>query len=352
MRAIDRRRFLLGAAALSAMPCWARPGFAASRFDLQALKGGWKRRLEDVSAKGKIPLIDVESSFPAWKFDLDAFKTAMDEGGLALSCLSTMVQGKEARKGEVWDDGAQDLMRAAPERFIPTTVSAIYPVFTQAPGKFLDETFRHAEQDGYALLGEFEFRHYPSPPEYKRGEMFRDVFIPLNGEFGHRLFAFSAKTGLAFQIHYEIEDQYLLALEEMLAAYPKAKVIWCHLAQVRYASRAPGYGPAYVRKLIETYPNLWFDTAFGTYDSHYPGSQERHARVWESQGVVKKDWRDVIEHYPWRFLAGLDLGGDRMDEVVKKLADYRSFLSNFSPATQAVVGYRAAWKLLFSEEIA
>jgi hypothetical protein len=28
--------------------------------------------------------------------------------------------------------------------------------------------------------------------------------------------------------------------------YPKAKVIWCHIAQVRYIERASRYTPAYV----------------------------------------------------------------------------------------------------------
>jgi hypothetical protein len=33
--------------------------------------------------------------------------------------------------------------------------------------------------DGYPLLGKFEFRHYPSPRQLKRGELFRDVVVPI-----------------------------------------------------------------------------------------------------------------------------------------------------------------------------
>ena len=55
--------------------------------------------------------------------------------------------------------------------------------------------------------------------------MHRDVDIPINGEVGHKLFAFAEETGIPFQIHYEIEDVLLPSLEEMLKKYPKAKVI-------------------------------------------------------------------------------------------------------------------------------
>lgn len=40
----------------------------------------------------------------------------------------------------------------------------------------------------------------------------------------------------------------------MLSQYPKAKVIWCHIAQVRYAERATAYSPAYIEGLIKRFP--------------------------------------------------------------------------------------------------
>ena len=54
-------------------------------------------------------------------------------------------------------------------------------------------------------MGEFEFRHYPSPGQIG-GNTNRDVDIPIDSPLGHRLFAFAEKTGVPFQIHYEIED--------------------------------------------------------------------------------------------------------------------------------------------------
>ena len=239
---------------------------------------------------------------------------------------------------------------ADPWRFIPTTNGGVYPAWTENPREFLAETLKHAVSDGYPLLGEFEFRHYPSPRQLKRGELFRDVVIPINGPLGRELFAFSEKTGIPFEIHYEIEDALLPPLEEMLGRYPRAKVIWCHLAQIRYSNRSSVYGPAYVRSQLEKHPNLYIAVAFGDSLSKYPGSDEYHARVWNG-GSVKKDWVTLIVQYPWRFLAAFDLGGDRQDQLQQYNTNLRKFLNQLPEPAREIVAYKAAWKLLFGEEL-
>ena len=176
--------------------------------------------------------------------------------------------------------------------------------------------------------------------------------MPIDGEIGHRVFRLSEASGLAFQIHYEIEDELLPPLERMLAQYPKAKVIWCHLAQVRYLERAPSYSPAYVEGLIGKFPNLYFDTAFGGSNSVYPLSGQRHARVWADNGTIRKDWLDLLVAYPQRFLAALDLGGDRMHRIQEWDLNLRTFLRQLPRDTQHQIAYRSAWKLLFGKEFA
>ncbi|MDO8595703.1 MAG: amidohydrolase family protein, partial [Sulfuricaulis sp.] len=202
------------------------------------------------------------------------------------------------------------------------------------------------------LLGEFELRHYPSPRQVKRGEMDRDVRVPIDGPVGQRVFSLSEKMGLPFQIHYEVENELLAPLEKMLEQYPKARVIWCHLAQVRYIERASRYTPAYVDALIKRFPNLYFDTAFGDAASIYPVSNQRHARVWTAFGGLKDEWRDLIAAHPERFLSALDLGGDRLDRIVEYDQKHRDFLKRLPAATQHHVAYRSAWSLLFGEEFA
>lgn len=322
-------------------------------FDLGALKSRWYQRILAIKESGQLPIIDIESSYGPGGLDVRRFAKQMDDNGVALVASSPEVGEKEYKKdGTIWSDASRRLLNTDPWRHIPVTTAGIHPAWTTEPERFLEKTIEKATQDKYPLLGEFEFRHYPSPRQYKRGQMYRDVSIPINSFVGEQLFIYSEKSGLPFQIHYEIEDSLLPSIEEMLRKHPKAKVIWCHLAQVRYIARAHNYGPAYVRKLIETYSNLYFDLAFGGPESQYPGSGEYHARVWErSTGKVKQEWVDLIAIYPWRFLAALDLGGDRMDELPDKTGVLRQFIKNLPEAIRPIVAYKASWKLLFNEDI-
>ncbi len=321
-------------------------------FDLDSLKSEWKRRISAIKKRGVVPIIDFESSFNTGKVNAKDYAQSMDENGIALTAFSPQIGTMKYKKeGILWHEGARRAVGVDPTRFIPTSAAGIYPAFTEEPEAFVDETIAKVEEDNYPMMGEFEFRHYMSPRQYKRGETFRDVTIPIDSTAAHKLFEFSARSGISFQIHYEIEDDLLPSLEAMLAKYPKAKVVWCHLAQVRHSNRAKNYGPDYVRKLIERYPNIYFDLAFGHSDSVYPGSNENHARVWEHSGRVKRAWVELIIDHPYRFVAALDIGGDRIDHVRKNTRTLREFMSNLPEEIQQIVGYNAAWKMLFNEQL-
>jgi hypothetical protein len=118
---------------------------------------------------------------------------------------------------------------------------------------------------------------------------------------------------------------------------------------VRYSSKAKSYGSDYIRKMIEKYPNIYFYLAFGDADSVYPGSNENHARVWDNSGRVKQAWIDLITDYPYRFVAALDIGSDRVDHVIQNTRKLRKFINNLPKKTQEIVAYKASWKLLFNE---
>jgi len=322
-------------------------------FDLSALKVRWLQRIQSIKLSGQVPVIDIESSYGAGGLDVKQLAKQMDKNGVALLAFSPEIGEKEYKENKtLWSDASRRLLNIDPWRYIPVTTAGIHPAWTAEPERFLEKTIEKADQDHYPLLGEFEFRHYMSPRQYKRGETYRDITIAIDTEIGERLFGYAEKSGLPFQIHYEIEDGLLPPLEQMLTKYPKAKVIWCHLAQIRYSSRALAYNPTYIRKLIEIHPNLYFDLAFGGPDSKYPGSDEYHARVWNhATGKVKQEWVDLIADHPWRFLAAFDLGGDRMDELPEKADIFRQFMKNLPEPCREIVAYKAAWKLLFNEEL-
>jgi hypothetical protein len=269
----------------------------------------------------------------------------MDEHGIALTAFS-------AEAGR-WDERTRILMAADPARYIPTTGAGIPPWWPGGAEKLLTDVAEAVRSHRYPLMGEFEFRHYPSPRQVKRGENDRDITVPIDGPLGHRLFQISQESGVPFEILYELEDTLLPPLEAMLRQYPKAKVIWCHLAQIRYQRRSTIYGPEYVRRLLESHPNLYFDTAFGGPASLYPSSNEPHARVWdrESGRGIRPDWAAVIAAHPYRFLAALDIGGDRMDQVGEPTKVLRQFLEAVPAPEREIVAHKAAWKLLFNEEL-
>ncbi len=348
MSTITRRRLIKAACALPLAAGLPGIGIAQGIPDLPQLKAGYAQRLRKILAAGELPYVDIESSCNSSRVDIDAVAKRMDRLNIGLMALSADIGRNSFDKGVRFDDLSQRLIARYPDRFIPVGNGGQPPALTEAPDPFLDA--QEAAARGMMLLGELEFRHYPSPRQVKRGETHRDVRVPIDGPVGHRVFGLSAKTGLPFQIHYEVEDELLAPLEKMLGQYPKARVIWCHLAQVRYIERATRYTPAYVDALLRRYPNLYFDTAFGDAASVYPLSNQRHARVWTAFGGLADEWRDLIVAHPGRFLSALDLGQDRIDRIDEYDRRHRDFLARLPAFTRHQVAYLSAWSLLFGED--
>lgn len=320
---------------------------AVQPFDFKAARQGYLQRIDSLRRSGELPIIDIESSYDPLEIDLSSFTKSMDRAGIALMCLSVDLPGKLASKGEIWSDHALEAFAQYPSHFIPTGNGGNHPAWTKQTDQFLQANEKFIQEHRYPLMGEFEVRHYPSPRQIQRGATFRDVDFPVDGPQVEQIFSLSEKLDIPFQIHYEIEDRLLDPLERMLTKYPKAKVIWCHLAQIRYQQRSSRYNPKLVADWLEKFPNLYIDTAFGDSLSTYQPSGERHARFWANS----KEWIDLIVSKPYRFLAALDIGGDRMNRVEEWTRNLRYFLNQLPHGTKEIVAYKAAWKLLFKEDI-
>lgn len=314
-------------------------------FDLATLKRNWKQRIEAIRKTGVMPIIDIESNL-AEDLDIQSFAQQMDSEGVALIAFSGIARGRG------WSDAARYAVAADPWRYIPAGDGGLPPDWRNDPLTFAKISIERVVHDSYPLMGEYEFRHYPSPDQIQRGNLKRDEHLSIDSPAAHELFRFSAESGISFQIHQEIEDQYLAPLEGMLAQYPKAKVIWCHLAQMRYQDRNTRYGPDYVRKLIEQYPNLYFDLFSGPSDHIYPGSGEYPGKYWDrSTGKLKPEWAKLISDHPWRFMVALDLNPFIMQYFSRKVAIQRDVLDSLPASVREIVAYKAAWKLFFNEEI-
>ena len=344
---MDRRAFLCGAASLTLGAVVPLRSWALEPFDFAKFRTGYLERIRSFEKNGVLPILDIESSYNPLEIDLPAFTRSMDRAGVALMCMSADQPGKLVGQGQVWSDHAFDALEKYPTMFIPTGNGGNHPAWTKSPDAFMAENERRVIEHRYPMMGEFEMRHYPSPRQIQRGELFRDVDVSIDGPLGHRIFAFAEKTGITFQIHYEIEDRLLEPLERMLTKYPKAKVVWCHFAQIRYSSRSTRYSPAFLSDWLDRFPNLYVDTAFGDSLSTYRPSGERHARFWSQV----REWSELIVAKPYRFLAALDIGGDRMNRVEEWTRTLRSFLETLPPQTREIVAYKAGWKLLFGEQL-
>ena len=352
MNQITRRRFIKTLCNVLLLACFPGGGRAGPGIDIAELKAGYAQRLKSIMAHGTLPYIDTESSCNSSKVDIESIAQHIQRLNIGLMALSADIGKGRFAKGVRFDRLSERLISRYPDRFLPVGNGGRPPFLTERSEAFFDAQNAAALDRRIVLFGEYEFRHYPSPRQDRRGELGRDVKIPIDGPVGHRLFRMSEKTNLPFQIHYEVENELLAPLESMLARYPGARVIWCHLAQVRYIERATLYTPAYLDRLIRRFPNLYFDTAFGDATSVYPPSGQRHARVWAASGGLKSEWRDLIVAHSSRFLSALDLGQDRLDKIGEHDKRHRNFLKQLPEDTRHQVAYRTAWRLLFGEEFA
>ncbi len=346
---IQRRRAIRFGFLLS-VACHFSRSFANEEEVAHRLKAGYNARIKRILASGNIPYIDIESSCNPTKIDIDAVARQLDQLNIGLMALSADPTIQQFKEGVRYDNLSERLIAKYPDRFIPVGNGGQPPFLTEAPDEFLKSNEEVTRKESLLLLGEYEMRHYPSPRQAKRGELYRDVDVPIDGPVGHKLFDLSERLGIPFQIHYEVEDRLLAPLESMLTQYPRAKVIWCHVAQIRYAERAATYSPAYIEGLIKRFPNLYFDTAFGDARSIYPLSRQYHARVWGASGGLRDDWLNVFVTYPQRFMSALDLGGDRMEKIREYDLNHRNFLKQLPVEVQHQIAYRSAWTLLFGEE--
>lgn len=349
VKQIPRRLLIKGGAMLPLM--LSMPGLLASDLEkVDHLKRGYATRLKNLLTAGKLPYIDIESSCNPTKVDITWVAQQMNELSIGLMALSADPTRNQYEQGIRYDDLSTRLIESYPEMFIPVGNGGQPPFLTESTDTFFEANIAAAKRVPLLLLGEYEIRHYPSPRQIKRGEFDRDVNIPIDGPIGQKLFAMSEQLDLPFQLHYEVEDNLLPPLEKMLQKYPKARVIWCHLGQVRYEERASAYSPNYIEQLIKRFPNIYFDTAFGDAQSVYPGSNQRHARVWGTFGGLRDDWLNLLVAYPERFMSALDLGGDRIYQLPEYDRKHRDFLERLPTNVQRQVAYKSAWRLLFRED--
>jgi len=340
---MNRRRFLFDATRFTcSLPAMLIFGAAFAQtkdspFRQEAI-AGWRRRVLSILDQGRLPIIDLQATYVEGMTNVPRMIEHMNELGIAQIAFAPA----NAQSGAP----SLDLHRKHPEHFIPTTNSGEFPRWWRDPSAFLDVARNDLKSGTYFFMGEHEFRHYPSAEQVAAGRTDRDITIDIAESAGQALFSLSAQFDVAFQIHYEIEDRLLAPLEAVLELHPKAKVIWCHLAMIRYPERAKRYNPAYIGGLIERFPGLHFDLAVPPPDAIYKPSGARHSTLY-SDGRLDDNWKKLIEKHPERFLSSSDyrppVAGEYPDQITRQR---KLILEALSEPARHLVAYGNAWRLV------
>ena len=329
----------------------------------EALRELWRARIQSFLDRGVIPLIDMESSLPGEVADgdLEPAMRAMDEEGVALMVCDGYQAPKDGKtKGYRWGYAVVRAANRHADRLVPATNGGSNPNWAAGKGgdskDFIDQTEVQARNGDCPVLAEFEFRHYQSNQQCRKGRTDRDLDLPLEGANGRRLFALSQETGLAVLIYLEPEDSGLDALERTLAAYPGATIIACHFGQLRHPERQKRFGPELVRRLLSTYPNLFYDLSVGEPGRRYECTNLEDTVIWAREGAfgpqssrLAPEYAKLLTDFSDRFVAGFDFGGGRPSLpgfIAQRAANIRRILAGLPESAQHDIAYRNAWRLL------
>lgn len=329
-------------------------------FGRQDLEDIWRRRIQSFLDRGTIPLVDLQSSLKRkdGRRHLDDALPAMDDLGIALIAFDGYEASSEGAKGGDyrWGYYIHEIVNAHPDRFILATNGGTNSNWLKGREGFVHQMEAQVRSGVYPVMGEFDFRHYMSGSQCKKGRTDRDTDVPLDGKNGQRLFRLSQEMGIPFTVHLEPEDHALDALERMLKSYPGAKVIVAHFGQIRFPKRQKRFGPPLVRRLLGTYPNLYYDLATGQPGRRYAcNGKVLDTVIWKDDGAgsqedtLKPEYKAILTRFSGRFVVGTDYGGGRspLPKFLRKKAEnIRRILRQLPDEARHDIGYRNAWKLL------
>lgn len=340
-------------------------------FSKDQLEQRWADRIEKLLETDKLPLIDLQTSLKSEQikqFIPDAFDV-FDEIGIALMAADGYQRPKDGSKGYRWSNYILELVNDHPDYFIPTTNGGTNSNWLKQKGEderhYIDQLEHEVRSGRYRVMGELDFRHYMSSIQCSRGRNDRDNAIPLSSPNGHRLFALSAERGIPFSIHLEAEDRELTELERMLRQYPKAKVIVSHFGQLRHPEKQRRFTPRYVRHLLNSYPNLFFDLAIGHPNRQYQCAGPDNNRLLEGDTViwmgsegnqkkrVRTEYLAIFKEFDRRFVFASDYGGGRAPltrHLREKVDNFRDIIRDLPEKARHQFAYRNAWRLLTGRE--
>lgn len=159
---------------------------------------------------------------------------------------------------------------------------------------------------------------------------------PVDGPVVLRIFDVVARHKAVVSIH--ADYPWAAEVERGAAHNRSANIIWAHVGDA---------SPALARDVLRRNPNLYADVScrHPFWKRAVPIAEQS---LTDDAGVLKPEWKALLEELPDRFLFGSDVGGpsERHRDLEKIVAYYRSVLGQLSPPTAAKIGYQNARRLL------
>ena len=327
-------QLLLPPASLAMNP----PPFAAEVMKKRLLLlDGYRQTIVRMRARIALPIIDVEHHWGgADKIPLARLIDSMDSNGVALTWL-----GPNEKNGS-----ASSLATCSqyPQRLVPTIIHGDGPRWHGHDLSVVKEIDADARSGEYFAMGEFEGRHYISNSNN------RDIHMPADSESFGGIFRVSQESGLPFLFHHDAEDALLPEVEKMMALYPGATIIWCHVGRNRDPKTWTRLPTAEgVEAFILKYPNLHFDILQSGPGSVFPptGAHESVLYYGGKSANLRPEWVKLFNSYPDRFLIGSDINTFRWNnygEVFFRLRN--AVLRVLEKEAAEKIAFKNAWRLM------
>ncbi len=222
------------------------------------------------------------------------------------------------------DSDNESLLKAArdyPDKFIPfVSVSperrAYRQLWEREDPKLLTMLEDYLKSGVFKGIGEISVTHFP-----ERGFPEAD-FSPTSSSM-KGIMKLAEKYRVPVTIHCEITR--IREFLELLNEFKNVQVIWAH----------GGYTPYFLAKrMLENHANLHYELSARTWLNH-PRSPDY--TIFKNENEIWKQWLELIESNPNRFLVGTDASHRSRESEKAKIERVQLFLKQLSPKTRELV---------------